>query len=184
MSGTDVPARAADADPRVTPARVVLAVVLLLVLATAAGAAWQAFATLPRWQVTEQGIVLTEAESSRQVGVELAFVGIGIVLALVWAAVVGVVLRALGWLLVPLVGLATAVAGVLAWRVGLLLGPGDPAATPDPRIGERIPAQPAVDAVASFVVWPVAGLLGLLLATWLVGRGDRVSERSGPSSRP
>lgn len=161
-----------------------LAVVGLLLLSVGAGALWIGLSRPPEWLVTEQGIVLTEEASGLQVGVELLFVAVGAVLSLLWAVVVGFVLRRLGWVLVPVVTASTLLASVVTWRVGLWLGPGDPAETTDPQVGDLIPAQPAVDALASFLVWPIAGLLGLLLITWATGRRPRVSAPADPASLP
>lgn len=162
--------------------RAVLAVLVLLLVSVGAGALWIGLSRPPEWLVTEQGIVLTEEASGLQVGVELLFVAIGAALSLVWAVVVGFVLRRLGWVLAPIVVAGTLLASVVTWRVGLWLGPGDPAATTDPQIGDLIPAQPTVDALASFLVWPIAGLLGLLLITWATGRRSRVSVPADPAS--
>ena len=46
-------------------------VVVLLVLAAGAAVLWVALASPPQWQVTQQGVVLTEEASGAQVGVEL-----------------------------------------------------------------------------------------------------------------
>lgn len=163
---------------------VAAAVLGMLLLGVMVGGLWVLLARPASWQVTDRGIVLTEAASTRQAGVELTFVALGAVASLLAGLVVGHLLRRLGWLVVPLVALGATLASVVAWRVGLWLGPGDPAATPDPQVGQRIPAQLAVESLASFVVWPMAGLLGVVLVTWVVGRPTRVSARSEPSPRP
>jgi hypothetical protein len=160
------------------------AVVGMLLLGVVVGWLWDALARPAQWQVTERGILLTEEASGRQVGVELLFVALGAAASLLAGLVVGHLLRRLGWGVVPLVVAGTGAASVVAWRVGLWLGPGDPAATPDPQVGQRIPAQLAVESLASFVVWPIAGLVGVLVVTWLVGRPRRFSEPGEPAPRP
>lgn len=156
----------------------------MLVLGVVVGGLWDAMARPAQWLVTERGIVLTEEASTRQVGVELLFVALGAGASLLAGLVVGYLLRRLGWAVVPVVVVGTSLAAVVAWRVGLWLGPGDPAATVDPRIGDRIPSSLAVESLASFMVWPIAGLVGVLLVTWAVGRPRRVSEPAEPSPRP
>jgi hypothetical protein len=163
---------------------VVTAVVAMLLLGAVVGWLWDTLARPAQWQVTERGILLTEEASARQVGVELLFVVLGAGASLLVGLAVGHLLRRLGWVVVPLVVLGTGAASVVAWRVGLWLGPGDPAASPDPQVGQRIPAELAVDSLASFVVWPIAGLVGVLLVTWLVGRPRRVSGPPEPTPRP
>ncbi len=157
------------------------AVAAMLLLGAAVGWLWDTLARPAQWQVTERGILLTEEASGRQVGVELLFVALGAVASLLAGLVVGHLLRRLGWVVVPVVVLGAGAASVVAWRVGLWLGPGDPAATPDPQVGQRIPAELAVDSLASFVVWPMAGLVGVLLVTWLVGRPRRVTGPPEPA---
>lgn len=165
---------------RGTLGRVALLLLGLLLLACGVAAAWVALASPPQWQVTQQGVVLTEAQSSRQVGVELVFVALGAGLGVLWGALAGFVLRALGWVVVPVVALGTLAAAVLAWRLGVVLGPDGPQAVRSPRLGDDIPARLAVDSPASFLVWAIAGLVGVFLATWLAGRRPTVSERSEP----
>ena len=77
-----------------------------------------------------------------------------------------VVLRELGWWLTPLVVVTTTVAAVVAWRLGVVVGPDGPLAAVNPRVGDKLPAKLAIDGVAPFLVWPIAGLLGVLGATW------------------
>ena len=168
------------------PRTIALWVLALLVLAAGAGALWAALASPASWQVTDQGVVLTEAAATGQVGVELLYDGIGVVLCAVWGVAAGVRLRRVGWRIAPVVALACVAAALLAWQVGLLLGPPDPATVAAAaEVGDTIEAQLSVDARASFLVWPIAGLAGLLLATAATDRRPATFiERSEPAPRP
>jgi hypothetical protein len=168
-------------DVRQGSGRLLLVLLALVVLTAVVVAAWVALADPPRWQVTERGIVLTEQASARQLGVELVFVALGATASLVWGGLVGGVLRHLGWATVPLACVGTLLASLGAWRLGVLLGPDGPRAAVDPRLGQEILAQLAVDSPAAFLVWPIAALVGLLLVTWATDRRPAISERSDPA---
>ena len=70
-------------------------------------------------------------------------------------------------MLVPVFAAAAGAAAVIAWQVGVVLGPSDPRETAHPALGDRLPSPLDIDAVAPFIVWPMFALLGLLLAAWL-----------------
>lgn len=150
--------------------RVVLWSVGMLVLGAAGGLLWLWLAEPAVWEVTERGIVLTEGASQSQFAVVVMFVGLGAGLCFVWGWVAGHALRELGWVLVPVFAGVSGVAAVIAWQVGVVLGPTDPR---DIRtmaglsLGDRLPAPHDIDAVAPFLVWPMFAVLGLLMAAWL-----------------
>jgi hypothetical protein len=147
--------------------------VVMLALGVAGGLFWVWLAEPAQWEVTEQGIILTEDAARGQFEVVVAFVAIGAVLCLGWGVAAGRVLREIGWRLVPVFAVFASAAALIAWRVGVALGPADPRDTVDPSLGDRLPAQLEIDAVAPFVVWPIFALAGLLLAAWL-DRSDDV----------
>jgi len=141
--------------------------VLMLALGVVGGLLWWWLAEPAEWEVTEQGITLTEDAARGQFAVVVTFVAVGAVLSLVWGWAAGRSLRELGWVLVPVLAVVAAAASVVAWQVGLLLGPPDPRDVADPSLGDRLPSQLEVDAVAAFLVWPMFALLGLLVSAWL-----------------
>lgn len=151
--------------------RLLPSLVALVVLAVVAGGLWALLAKPAQLEAREQGIVLTEAASGRQFGVVVTFVLIGIVLSFGWAAVVAWRLPRHDWFLVPLFAVATGAASLVAWQVGMLLGPDDPAAAHGLAIGDTVSAQLAVDAVAPFLVWPLFALVGLVFVVLLAGDG-------------
>jgi hypothetical protein len=153
--------------------------VIMLALGVVGGLAWLWLADPAEWEITEQGIILTEDAARGQFAVVVTFVCIGAVLCLLWGWAAGRSLREVGWKLVPLFAAVAALAAVTAWQVGVLLGPSDPRDAVDPAIGERLPSPLEIDAVAPFLVWPMFALIGLLLSAWLErGEDGRLSARS------
>ncbi|MGH3457361.1 MAG: hypothetical protein ACRDPN_04005 [Aeromicrobium sp.] len=157
--------------------RVVWWSAVMLGLGVVGGLIWFWLAEPGEWEFTELGLVRSEGEVRAQFAVIVVFVLIGVVLCFGWGSIAGHVLRDIGWRLVPVFAVVAGVAGLIAWRVGVALGPSDPRDAADNlSIGDRLPAQLAIDAVAPFLVWPMFALAGLLLAAWL--------DRSEDVSRP
>jgi hypothetical protein len=139
----------------------------LLVLGAVGGVVWLWLAEPAEWEVTARGIVLTEDAARGQFAVVVTFVILGAALCFVWGWAAGHVLRQLGWILVPVFAGVAGAAAVIAWRVGLALGPPHPSDVVNPSLGDRLPAPLEIDAMAPFLVWPMFVLLGLLVASWL-----------------
>lgn len=152
--------------------RVVLWSVGMLVLGVVGGLVWLWLAEPAEWEVTARGITLTEASARGQFGVVVTFVSIGAVTCFCWGWAAGHMLRELGWVLVPVFASVAGLASLIAWRMGVALGPTDPRDVADPSLGDRLLAPLEIDAVAPFIVWPMFALAGLLLAAWLDRRGD------------
>ena len=152
-----------------------LSVVAMLLLGVGAGAVWQWQAKPAQWEVRSDGsIVLTEIAAGDQFGVIVVFVIAGAVVSLIWGFTTAYALRDLEWRLTPLVIVTTLVAAVIAWRVGIALGPVGPQAAVDPSVGERLPSKLAIDGVAPFVVWPTFGVLGVFVATLMTKNTDEI----------
>jgi hypothetical protein len=154
--------------------RVALSVVLMLLLGVVAGLVWLWVADPADWEARSTGIVLTEGAARDQFSVVVAFAMIGAVVSLGWAWISAVVLEDIGWLITPVVVVASVLAGVIAWRVGVELGPPSPAGVTGVEVGDTIPSRLAVDGVAPFLVWPIFGLIGVVVG--LTGRGERDGE--------
>lgn len=140
-----------------------------VLLGVAAGFAWVLLANPAEWEVTSDGIILTEEGAKGRFGVIVTYVLIGIVVSFVWGLVAGLKNRDVGWSLVPAFAVAAFLAGVIAWRIGVAFGPPDPASVTGTSPGDRIPQQLAIDAFAPFLVWPIFSLIGLLLAVYSAG---------------
>lgn len=142
------------------------AVLVMLMLGVVAGLVWLWLAHPAEWQMRANGIVLTEAAARGQFSVIVVFVVVGAVTSFVWALVATAYLRDLGWVLTPVLIVVTLAAAVVAWRLGVELGPPDPLNVTGASVGERLPSMLAVDGFAPFLVWPIFGLAGLLCTTW------------------
>jgi len=144
----------------------------MLVLGIAAGFVWIRFADPAEWQVRSNGVVLTEAASKGQFSVIVVFVIIGAVASFLWAWFAGLFLHEAGWIVTPVVIVATLVAAVIAWRLGVWLGPAGPESSTDRVVGDTIPSRLAIDGITPFLVWPIFGLIGVLWASWWNRRED------------
>lgn len=137
-----------------------------LTIGIAVGLVWLWLAAPARWEARDTGIVLTEAAARGQFSVVVVFVLAGIVASTAFGWIVAQLLPALGWLLTPVVIVLATLAALVAWRVGVELGPPPPTSVQGLAVGDRVPSQLAVDGIAPFLVWPVFGLVGLIGAVW------------------
>lgn len=145
-----------------------LSVAAMLLLGVAAGVVWQWQAEPAEWLVRPDGsIVLNELAARDQFGVIVVFVVVGAVASLIWGFASAFALRDLGWRLTPFIVATTLVAAVIAWQVGMELGPVGPRDAVDPGVGDRLPSKLEIDSLAAFFVWPIFGVAGLLLSMWL-----------------
>ncbi len=160
---TEVDERASSSTRRHPVRRVALGSGALLLLAAAAGVLWERWAEPGSWEVTEQGTILTQRAAQGQFGVEVRFIVIGAVLCLAWGALAGIAGRELGWWLAPVFAVVAGLAAVVAWQVGVQVGPPDPATVDGVSVGDRFPDRLQVESVASFLIWPCAALGGLVL---------------------
>lgn len=149
----------------------------MLVLGVVAGLLWLWLANPAAFEVTEQGAVLDEQASKGRFGVIVTFVLISVVIAFLWGFFAGRILLDRGWLMVPVFALVSLAAGLIAWKVGAILGPPDPSTVKDAKLGDLIPQQLTVDTASPFLVWPIFALAGQFLAVYLSGdRGNRGSR--------
>lgn len=139
----------------------------LVVLGVVGAVAWVQLADPAAYVVTRRGAILSEEAAAEQFGVVVVFVAIGAVLSLLVGAAAAMALRRLGWLLTPLVLAATLLVGAVTWRLGTWWGPDAPdaASVKGLGLGDTIPLPLGIDSFAVMLVWPIAGLLALLLVT-------------------
>ena len=142
--------------------RLQISLAATLVLGVAAGFVWEWQGDPAEWEVRKEGVVLTEAASKGQFSVVVAFVLVGAVASLIIGWMTAWLASDLGWILPPLVIGLTAIAAVIAWRLGVHLGPPGPGSVEHPTIGDRLPSKLAVTGFAPFLAWPIFGLVGLL----------------------
>jgi hypothetical protein len=148
----------------------------MLLLGVAAGFVWDLLATPAEWEVSNRGLVMDEAASKGQFPVIVVFAAIGIVASLVWGGFTAWILRDLGWIVTPFIIVVTMIASVLAWRLGVLLGPPDPSSVKDVSVGGHIPARLAVDTLSPFLAWPISGLIGFLGPMLLITLLDETAQ--------
>src|SRR5690606_1132546 len=98
-------------------------------LAGALGAVlWSAWADPPAYHVFANGPPrMGEEEAGRQFGVDVDFALVGLGIAVLIGFVTGWRWHRVGWPLVLAVAGAAGYAGVIAWRLGMILGPDEPA---------------------------------------------------------
>jgi len=145
----------------------------MLFLGVAAGFVWERIASPAEWEVTRTGLQMDEAASEGRFGVVVMFVLVGVLACLAWGAFAALTLRDLSWVVTPFILVLTAAAAVVAWRVGVTLGPPDPTTVKDVAVGDQVPARLAIDGIAPFLVWPIFGLVGFIVTTLL---GTRLDE--------
>ena len=145
----------------------------MLLLGVAAGFVWERIATPAEWEVRETGLLMNEAASTGQFSVIVMFVLIGTVACLVWGGFAAWALRDMGWMVTPFIVVLTSIASLIAWRLGVQLGPPDPSSVRGLTVGDHVPAKLAINAVSPFLVWPIFGLAGFIGVTLL---GTRLDE--------
>ena len=148
----------------------------MLLLGVAAGFVWELLATPAEWEVTNRGLVMDEAASKGQFSVIVVFILVGGVASLLLGSFMAWSLRDTGWVTTPLVVVATLAAAVIAWRLGVHLGPPDPSSVKGVSVGGHIPARFTIDGVSPFLVWPIAGLVGLIGTTLIVTTRDELTQ--------
>lgn len=158
------------------PARTASIVASALVVGVVTGLVWWQLAQPGQWQMRDVGIALTEEASRGQFQVVVVFTLVGAIASLLWAVGVSLLSRGSGWPLVVVVVAGSVLASLIAWRTGALVGPPPPETVSGLAIGDTVPDELMIDSVAPFLVWPMAALVGVLLASWGQG-GQRDYER-------
>jgi len=136
-----------------------------VLVGAAGGALWAWLAEPANWQVVGGRIVMTEFSSLDEFPVLLWFVAIGLVLSFGYALVGQFVLKA-DWARAAWLVVGAVVASLIAWRLGIVLGPDDPrgvAATLTE--GDTVPDQLSLNSIVPFIAWPIGALAGILLAS-------------------
>jgi len=134
------------------------------VLGFVAGLVWSWVAEPATWTVSDGSVVMTEFSSRDEFGVLLWYCAIGLVLSTVAGAIGAYVLRA-DWRDVVLLTLGAAIASLVAWQTGVLVGPPDPASVTGLQDGDVVAEQLAVTSPVGFLSWPVGALLGVLIGS-------------------
>lgn len=154
--------------------RIVVVLGLSLLIGALGAVLWAWWAEPAHWQVAQGRIVMTEYDSRAVFPIMLRFgvVGVGVSLVL---GVVGQLLLRVDWSDAVLIAAGAVVASLVAWRLGIILGPPDPATLSGLQEGDVIEERLAVGSVVPFFSWPVGALAGVLVASLLFDR-DRSDQ--------
>ena len=173
MPPDEVPVARRRPDAR----RVALFAALALGLGALGGVAWWALTDLPAYRVVAGGGASTsERGLAGYVAADAWFV--------VWGVVVGLVVGILGWrwfgrsgwLVVLLVAVLGAGAGVLCWAVGYRIEPGSFAVRlAGAQVGDLVRVDLTVRARPALLVWPLFAVIPVLLGSSL-GRDPETEE--------
>lgn len=152
--------------------RVIGRALVPVLVGLAVGGVWLLVADRWYWTASDGQLTMGEAAASGQFRAIAWFVALGMVASALWGAVV-TLRSASSWRLVPTMVVGALLASVVAWQVGLLLGPQDPEAQPGLSDGDKVAAQFVVDSLAPFLLWPVAALAAVLMVTIFGARRPR-----------
>jgi hypothetical protein len=158
------------------------------VLGAVAGVVWE-WVWTPPGQVIDHHQVLYDSYSS----LRRVFTGTGLyaLVAAVTSALVAlavtVLTRGRELLVLALVVVGSALAAALMWRVGTLLGPGDPAAIAAHTTGRTsVPGQLEVAGKSPYLAWPMTSLFVLALVYFALPASftSHKSGETGATDRP
>jgi hypothetical protein len=132
---------------------------------------WAQWADPPTYDVLKNTAIMGEEEAGRQFGVDVTFALLGLALSVPLGFLAGWRWHRVGWPLVVGCAVGAGLAAVIAWRLGVVLGPNDPAqAWHSAQVGDQVPEQLAVHAKGLLLVWPIGALAGLILAVLIFSR--------------
>lgn len=152
------------------PTAIVATAVVFVVLGAFAGWVWSQVAAPPEYLLyrRDYAYYASEAEFTRAFDTDIAFAVTGAVGALLGGLIVGWCFWRLGWAVTVLAGLAALGAAVVAWRLGIVLGPpsvADSAAAAQP--GDTFAGPLELGARSVMLTWPIVALIGVMVSVWL-----------------
>ncbi len=164
-----------DAEPSFERSGVVrrslLVVGTLLLAGIVAGVLWALLAEPPGYTVNADGASMGETAAGAQFGVEVLYAGLALAFGLLLGVLTGLRLPQYGWVIAVALVIGSLGAAFLSYAVGRWLGPPDPSqSVTGAPVGAVVPIQLDVAARGVLLVWPVAALVGLLVALALSGR--------------
>ncbi len=134
-----------------------------VVLGCLAAWLWSVLADPSEFVATRDNAVMDELEAGRQFGTDVVYSLLAVVGGLAAGSVLGWRYARAGWVLVVLTAVAAGAAAVIAWRLGIVLGPPAPQSVlGDARVGDAVPEQLDVHARGLLLLWPIAALAGLI----------------------
>ncbi len=161
--------------PQVSRAELVRATALTVLLAALAGsvsaALWAVVADPPYSLVTAGNAVMDGPQLAREFGVDVAFAWTCALLAVPFGIFVGWRWYRNRWPQAAVLAAAAGLAGLVAWQLGIHLGPPDPVGVlATASRGDRILEPLAVHARGLLLVYPCGALLGFIGAVAVADR--------------
>ncbi|MFT4299868.1 MAG: hypothetical protein QM597_09565 [Aeromicrobium sp.] len=156
-----------------------LTLVLPLLAGVAGAVVWSRWADPALWTVHEGQLQMGQEAVATEIGVPLAFAAVGVVGGLLLGFLIGLLSRQVDWPLVFVGLLSAGVATLVAWRLGIVLGPPDPVTVAGLSEGDTVQARLTLNLPAAFLAWPAATLAGLMPGVGLNPRGREPSARYG-----
>lgn len=155
-----------------------------VVLGVSAGVAWALLADPAQWTVTETGLSMGAEGAAGEFSAVVTFVVIGAVVAGMWGASTGAARRgSRPSTLVLHLGLAV-LAGILAWRVGLVVGPSEPSGIAGREVGDLVDDQLRIGGWVPFLAWPFGMALGTFSSNLFLPDSAREGGHGRHEARP
>jgi hypothetical protein len=153
---------------------VVVTCVLFAVAGAIAGWLWAELADPPAYEVLRAGAIMGEEQAGREFGVDVTYALIALAFAVPIGLLTGWRWHRVGWPQVLAAAGGAAIASVVAWQLGVQLGPSDPAdALSTAQVGDLLPEQLDVHAMGLLLAWPMGALVGVIIAVLLFSRPSR-----------
>jgi hypothetical protein len=178
---------ARQADPRRPTRRTVATATVVTVLASClcgllAAVLWDWFADPPYLVVDGGSAFQDSVQLGRQFGVEAAFAWACLLASVPLGAAVGAVWHRVGWPQAFTLVLAGALASLIAWQLGGMLGPDEPrsllAAAAD---GDRLYQPLRLEAKGLLLTFPIGALVGFIAAVATFATDDTDNSKPPPS---
>ncbi|TGA98572.1 hypothetical protein, partial [Streptomyces palmae] len=172
-----VPPHLRDRVPPVTRAEVVEAALVSLavgVLGAVMGLLWLWLAPHVQLIADKQAIYIKNPEGENAIGADGTFVLLGLGMGLLTAVAVFLFRRRGGIALVLGLALGGILGSVLAWRLGVALGPESDIRAHARQVGPGVTFDKPLELAAkgALLAWSVAAMLVHLLLTWTLGPRD------------
>lgn len=163
----------------------VLTVLALMLGGVLSAVLWSQLAEPPMASVRAAQVFTGGDELARQFGMDVTFAWTSVLPALPTGALAGALWHRHGWVQAVAVTVGGVAAGILAWRVGLMLGPGELSERlASASAGDRLPNPLQLDSLGLLLTAPVAGLTGFVLAVAFFAPGDLDDAPRGIAEPP
>lgn len=155
--------------------------VAFVLLGCLAGWLWAKWADPAQFVVVADNAAMSELEAGQEFGVDVIYSAIAAATGLLAGGLLGWRYSSAGWLIPVTVTISATVAAVIAWRLGVALGPPQPlSALEGARAGDLVPEQLDVHAKGLLLLWPIAALLGVVASVAVLDpkrqRGDTLGR--------